>query len=167
MYKYVVMSETPIRAEEVGSGGGGGSPGEPSHPWVPPSRPEWPERPAHPWIPSLPPRDEWPPLPPWFDPGVGLPIPPTPEHPIVPLPPTTGGPDEPEIWPPVRPEFPDLSGKSLALALVYVSRHVAKLHWVIIDHEEAKKAWQALKDRLPAGGIGGTPPQRPGGIQPR
>lgn len=158
MHKYVVSSESPIHAEEVN----GPSPGEPGHPWVPPgwTKPEWPERPAHPWIPSLPPRDEWPSLPPWFGPGVGLPIPPSPEFPMVPVPP--GEPDGPDIWPPVRPEFPDLGGKTLALALIYVSRHVAKWHWVIIDHEEFKTKWQAIKDKLPKPGQG-----LPGQIIPR
>ena len=46
--------------------------------------------------------------------------------------------------------------------LVYVSRHKAVWTYVVIDHEEAKEAFQKLKDRLPAGGIGGRPPGVPG-----
>lgn len=156
MPRYIVESDTPITAEELGGG-------TPEHPWVPPGVGIWPG-PGRPMPPiALPPRDQWPPLPP----GIGLPLPPSPEHPIVPIPPDPEV-EPPEIWPPVRPEFPDLSGKSLALALIYVSRHVAKLHWVVIDHEEAKEGFEKimekakeLKDRLPAGGAGGRPPQRP------
>jgi hypothetical protein len=169
--KYVVSSDTPIKVRQLER------PdlpdiGSPENPWVPgegggeypdtggPGRwPGFPERPGHGLPPSLPPRDEWPPLPPWLEPGVGLPIPPTIEHPMVPLP---EGPDEPTgIWPPIKPELPDLSGKSLALAYVFVSRRVSKLAWVVIDHEEAKEAFQKLKDRLPAGGVAGRPPERP------
>lgn len=153
MPNYLVSSEGPISVREVSHPGEG----SPSHPWVPPSRPALPPDWEMPDLPTLPPRDEWPPLPPWLHPGVGLPIPPSPEHPMVPIDPSE--PDGPEIWPPVRPEFPDMSGKTLALALVFVSRHIAKWHWVVIDHEDAKKKWQAIKDKLPAGGIGGRPPQ--------
>lgn len=161
MPRYIVQSETPITARELEGG-------TPEHPWVPGGgRPTLPPGWERPEIPPIPPRDEWPPLPPGLEdflrPGVGLPIPPTPEHPIVPLPDEEI--DPPGIWPPIRPDFPDLSGKSLALALIYVSRHVAKWHWVVIDHEEAKekfdKAKQAIKDKIPAGGAGGRPPQRP------
>lgn len=158
MPKYIVSSEGPISVKEIGSGDGGG---EPSHPWVPPSRPTLPPDWEMPEIPPIPPRDEWPPLPPWLEPGPGLPIPPTPEHPMVPVVPP-GGLNPPEWWPPVKPELPDISDKTLALALVYVSRHVAKWHWVIIDHNEAKQKWQQIKDKLPAGGIGGRPPSVPG-----
>jgi hypothetical protein len=162
MPKYVVSSEGPITVKQVER------PdlpdiGSPENPWVPGGEGIWGGgigRPGHGLPPSLPPRDEWPPLPPGLQPGVGLPIPPTPEFPMVPIDPD---PDMPEIWPPVRPEFPDLSGKTLALALIFVSRHVAKWHWVVIDHEEAKKKWNAIKGKLPAGGIGGRPPARPGG----
>lgn len=159
MPKYIVQSETPITAREVGSGGG-----SPEHPWEPGGPGIWPSpgRPGQGLPPQLPPRDEWPPLPPWLEPGVGLPIPPTPDFPMVPIPPEV---DPPGIWPPVKPELPDLSGKTLALALVYVSRHVSKLCWVVIDHEEAeekiKEAWEKIKGKLPAGGVGGKPPSRP------
>jgi hypothetical protein len=87
---------------------------------------------------------------------------------MVPVPeePEIGGGLPPGIWPPPRPEFPDLSGKTLALARVYVSRHVNYLAWVVIDHAQAKTAWDALvqriKEKLPAGGVGGRPPARPG-----
>lgn len=183
MPKYVVSSASPITAREIS-----GLHPDQGLPW--PERPVdpgwgvdegspppgiWPSpgHPAHPIYPTLPPRDEWPSLPPGLgpvDPGYGfplppsvsLPIPPTPEHPMVPVEPD---PEVPEIWPPIKPEFPDLSDKTLALALVYVSRHVAKWHWVIIDHNEAKEkakaAYDKIKSKLPAGGVGGTPPARP------
>ena len=142
MPSYVVSSEGPISVREV-------------------SRPELPP------LPELPPREEWPPVPPWFGGGGGLPIPPSPEFPWVPIPP---GPDidPPEIWPPLpsRPELPDLSGKTLILATFHVSRYVHLTRYVVIDHEQAKgkieKALQWLKDHMPAGGIPGRPPQRPG-----
>ena len=160
MPSYVVRSDAPIEVREIDGG-------TPEHPWVPGGgRPSFPERPAHPIVPSLPPRDEWPPLPPWFEPGVGLPIPPTPEHPMVPIPPGTD--EEVGIWPPLPspPTLPDLSGKTLALALIYISRQVAELRWVVIDHEEAKakiaEVVGKVKDKLPAGGVAGRPPQRPG-----
>lgn len=170
MPKYVIYSDSEISAKPitkpewewpdrpVDPGWGieeGGFPGQ--------GLPGRPERPGHPIYPTLPPRDEWPSLPPWFEPGVGLPIPPTPEHPMVPIPPGEEV-DPPGIWPPVRPEFPDLSGKSLALAMIYVSRHVRKLAWVVIDHEEAKAKFQALKDKLPRPGQGlppGIPEREP------
>lgn len=161
MPKYIISSESPITARELNR----------------PDLPDWevgggpiiPERPKPPedWErPSLPPREDWPPLPPWFQPGVGLPIPPTVEHPMVPVEPEDDI-DPPDIWPPIeRPSLPDLSGKTLALARIYVSRHVNFLTWVVIDHEEAKTKWQAIKakikDKMPAGGVGGRPPQRPG-----
>jgi hypothetical protein len=171
MPKYIVSSDGPIHVREVNRPDMPdmpdwgrpdiGLPGEPEMPGtgLPPGRP------GHPIYPVLPPRDQWPPLPPWLEPGVGLPIPPTIEHPIVPLPPDIDPPVG--IWPPVRPEFPDLSDKSLALALIFVSRHKPVWAWVVIDHEEGKaaikeafdKAKQAIKDRLPAGGIAGRPPQ--------
>lgn len=134
-----------------------------------PERPSFPERPGHPIYPTLPPRDEWPELPPWFQPGVGLPIPPTVELPWVPVPPDPEV-DPPAVWPPMPghlPDLPDLSGKTLVLARFYVSRHVNFLRWVVIDHEEAKgkiqKALEWIKAHMPAGGITGRPPQRPGG----
>lgn len=156
-FRYIVESATPISAEEVDGGGGGL---HPEHPWVPPGAGIWPSpgRPEHPIV--LPPPSVWPPLPPDLE--VGLPLPPTPEHPIVPLPPEV---DPPAIWPPIRPELPDFEGKTLALALVFVSRTVAKLHWVVIDNEEAKEKFKEMvskvKDKIPAGGVGGRPPQRP------
>lgn len=158
MPSYIVKSDGPIEVQEIDGG-------TPEHPWVPGGRPSFPERPGHGLPPSLPPRDEWPPLPPGLQPGVGLPIPPTPEFPMVPIPPG----EEPPvgIWPPLPspPTLPDMSGKSLALALIYVSRHAPVLRWVVIDHEEAKErfdqAVQKIKDKLPAGGAGGTPPARP------
>ena len=133
-----------------------------------PSRPEFPgfpERPGQGLPPTLPPRDEWPEPPPWLKPGVGLPIPPSPEFPWVPVDPEI---DPPDIWPPLPggpPTLPDLSGKTLILARFYISRHVNFLRWVVIDHAEVKakieKAKQWVKDNMPAGGIGGTPPGRP------
>jgi hypothetical protein len=163
MPKYVVSSEGPIHVVEVEDGEIGGGPiipGRPGHglpPHLPP-RDEWP---------TLPPREEWPPLPPWFQPGVGLPIPPTVELPWVPVPENPEV-DPPEIWPPLPspPGLPDLSGKTLVLARIYVSRHVNFLRWVVIDHAEAKgkieRALEYLRSKLPAGGIGGRPPVRPG-----
>jgi hypothetical protein len=165
MPRYVVTSEGPISVRQVERPD---LPDMPSWPTDPDYGIEVPVRPGHGLPPSLPPRDEWPPLPPWFQPGVGLPIPPTVEHPMVPVDPE--GTDPPEIWPPPRQpiELPDMSGKSLALARIFVSRHVNFLAWVLIDHEEAKakaqKALDAIKGKLPAGGVGGRPPQtRPPG----
>ena len=132
-----------------------------------PGRPEFPgfpERPAQPLPPHLPPREDWPELPPFLKPGVGLPIPPTVELPWVPILPEV---DPPDIWPPLPkpPELPDLSGKTLILARFFVSRHVNFLRWVVIDHAEVKAKVDAaikwIKDNMPAGGIGGTPPSRP------
>lgn len=179
MPRYIVHSEGPIHVRQLELPERPGW--TPEHPWVPgeggPEYPDtggpggwpgFPERPAHPALPHLPPRDEWPELPPWLHPGVGLPIPPSAEHPMVPLPPDPEV-DPPDIWPPPRPpiELPDLSGKTLALARIFVSRHVNYLAWVVIDHEEAKakveKAIEAVKARLPAGGIAGRPPPRPPG----
>lgn len=159
MPSYVVRSDAPIEVREIDGG-------TPEHPWVPGGRPSLPPDFERPELPPLPPRDEWPPLPPFLQPGVGLPIPPTPEFPMVPIPPGTD--EEVGIWPPLPspPTLPDLSGKTLALALIYVSRHVRVLRWVVIDHEEAKEKLQAaiekVKDKLPAGGVAGRPPQRPG-----
>lgn len=173
--RYVAVSEAPIHVlerpdlpdfgrPEIGL------PGTPEHPWVPgsgfPRPPEGWERPE---LPPLPPREEWPPLPPipelppdWRD---RLPVGGTPEHPIVPLPPDPEI-DPPPVWPPIIPPFPDVSDKTLALALVYISRRVAVWRWVVIDHTKAKEALKqaldAVKERLPAGGVGGRPPQRPG-----
>lgn len=174
MPHYVVSSEGPISVRAVERPDLPDRPGwTPEHPWIPgeegPSTGGPPLRPGHPIYPSLPPKDEWPPLPPFLQPGVGLPIPPTPEFPMVPIPdPEPGEPAPPiAVWPPVIPPMPDVSGKTLALAAIYVSRHVARWHWVVIDHAAAKEAVRraidAAKDRLPAGGVGGRPPARPGG----
>lgn len=170
MPSYIVHSEGPIHVREVGHG-------SPEHPWVPdepgvgggpvlPSFPGFPERPGHGLPPQLPPKDEWPELPPGLKPGVGLPIPPTVEHPWVPIPEDPEV-DPPEIWPPLpeMPGLPDLSGKTLILARFYVSRTVNYLRWVVVDTEEtkekAKAAIEALKSKLPAGGVAGRPPARP------
>jgi hypothetical protein len=174
MPRYVISSDSAISARPISKPDFPdwgrpdiGLPGEPEYPDTggPPLRP------GHGLPPMLPPREEWPPLPPFFQPGVGLPIPPTPDFPMVPIPPdegpSTGGPDEEiGIWPPVRNEWPDLSDKTLALALIFVSRHVAKWHWVVIDHSAAKEAFKKIKDKIPAGGVGGTPPARPTPGQP-
>ena len=161
MPKYIVRSDGPIEVREVTrptdpDAEVGGGPIIPDRPTLPP---DW-ERP------TLPPREEWPPLPPFLQPGVGLPIPPSPEFPMVPVDPPI---DPPPIWPPVMPELPDLSGKTLVLACFFVSRHVKKYRWVVIDHAEVKAkveaAKQWLKDNMPAGGIVGRPPStgnRPG-----
>lgn len=154
-YRYVVESATPISAEEIGGGG------TPEHPIVLPPGGIWGPTDPRPMPPiALPPPSVWPPLPPDLE--VGLPLPPSPEHPIVPIPPEV---DPPSIWPPVRPDLPDFEGKTLALALIFVSRTVAKLHWVVIDNEEAKEKFKEMvgkvKDKLPAGGAGGRPPSRP------
>lgn len=156
MPRYIVTSEGPISVHQVGSSL--------------PDLPDLPQRPVDPGygVEEVPPPEVWPPLPPGLEPpGVELPIAPSPEHPMVPIEPDV---DPPEIWPPPRPpiEFPDLSGKTLALARIFVSRHVNYLAWIIIDHEEAKekakKAIEAIKGKLPAGGVGGRPPQtRPPG----
>lgn len=155
---YVVQSDGPIKVREIEGGEVGGGP-------ILPERPSWPERPGGGPLPSLPPRDEWPELPPWLKPGVGLPIPPSPEFPWVPVDPPV---DPPAIWPPMpgNPELPDLSNKTLILACFFVSRYVKVFRWVVIDHDEAKsklqKAIDWVKAHMPAGGIGGTPPPRPG-----
>lgn len=138
-----------------------------------PILPEWPERPGRPIYPVPPSRDDLiDMLPPGLKPGVGLPIPPTPEHPWVPVDPH---PEEPEIWPPPgviwpplrpeRPGMPDMTGKTLVAGAFYVSGFDRPPVWgyVVIDHDEAKNffhkmvAW--VKSKLPAGGIGGRPPQ--------
>jgi hypothetical protein len=155
MAKYIVSSDGPISVHQISYPDPGspdiGLPGDPEYPST-----GFPGlRPGQGLPPHLPPISEWPPLPPFLQPGVGLPIPPTPEYPMVPVEPD---PEAPEIWPPVRPEFPDLSGKSLALELVFVSRHVARWHWIVIDHADAKAKWQAIKGKLPAGGVAGRPP---------
>lgn len=168
MPAYVITSDSPITAREVNKPDlpdwevGGGPVEPPPGFWGPGGRP------GQGLPPHLPPRDEWPPLPPFLQPGPGLPIPPTPEFPMVPIDPEV---DPPAIWPPIPapPSLPDLSGKTLILARFYVSRQVNFLRWVVIDHEEAKtklqKALDWLKAHMPAGGIIGRPPQagnRPG-----
>jgi hypothetical protein len=106
-------------------------------------------------------------------PDIGLPTPPpgiwpplTPEHPWLPLPP--GRPDQglppsgehPEhpivlppgtVWPPLPP---DVHGKYLALVLIGGGGHGAMYRYVVIDADAYEP---------PAGGIGGRPPDRPGG----
>jgi hypothetical protein len=69
--------------------------------------------------------------------------------------------DPPAIWPPMPtpPTLPDMSGKTLVLARFFVSKHVNFLRWVIVDNEEAKAKWEAVKGKLPAGGVAGRPPQ--------
>lgn len=112
---------------------------------------------------ELPPREDWPPLPPlppdWRDmlkDYLGQPVQPLPPDPEV---------EPPAVWPPTLPDLPDLTGKSLVLVRVYVSRKVNFLRWVVVDHDELKAKVEdfkkKIKDRLPAGGLGGTPPQRP------
>lgn len=172
--RYLVTSEAPISVRalerpelpDIGS---------PENPWVPPGEGIWGGiglRPGHGLPPHLPPRDEWPELPPGLKPPEGWERPDwKPEHPWVPIEPgEPGEPDPPPgtIWPPLQPEFPglpDLSGKTAVLALLYVSRHAPVWRWVVIDHDEARGFLQKVKDwvrsRLPAGGIGGRPPQRP------
>lgn len=161
MPRYVVSSDAPIHVHPIE---------RPEWPVDPDYGIEGPARPGHGLPPQLPPKDEWPELPPWFQPGVGLPIPPTVEHPWVPIPPDPEVTDPPEIWPPLpeMPSLPDLSGKTLILARFYVSRHVNFLRWIVVDTDEAldkaKAALEAIKGKLPAGGVGGRPPQtRPPG----
>jgi hypothetical protein len=174
MPRYVAVSEAPI---SVVSRPDLPDWGTPENPWVPggegPSTGGPPLRPGHGLPPQLPPRDEWPELPP---PVVRPPIPPTIEHPWVPVEPDT--PDEiwpppGVVWPPLRPELPgmpDMTGKTMVLALLYVSRHAPVWRWVVIDHDGAKSFVEKVKDwaksRLPAGGIGGRPPVRPGPPSP-
>lgn len=163
MARYLVTSEAPISVRKLELPD---LPELPERPTDPGYGIEGPARPGHGLPPHLPPREEWPELPPWLQPGVGLPIPPSVEHPMVPIDPEIT--DPPEIWPPVRGpiELPDFSGKTLALARIYVSRHVNYLAWVVIDHEEAKAKIKAaidhVKSKLPAGGIVGRPPSTPG-----
>ena len=140
-----------------------------------PELPDWevgggpiiPERPSLPpdfERPTLPPREEWPPLPPFFKPGVGLPIPPSPEFPMVPVEPEV---DPPEIWPPLpsHPTLPDMTGKTLILVRVFVSRHVNFLRWVVIDHAEAKAKLEKAMEWLKAHPM--PPISLPGGAQPK
>ena len=161
MPRYIVSSEGPISVHQLNRPD---LPEFPDRPVDPGYGVEGPERPE---LPPIPPREEWPPLPPWLQPGVGLPIPPSIAHPIVPIDPDVDTDELPEIWPPPThpPQLPDLSGKTLALACIYVSGHGGYYAWVVIDHEEAKekakKALAAIKAKLPAGGLGGNPPPRP------
>lgn len=90
--------------------------------------------------------------------------PPTPGHPIVPVPPSEGPGHLPEIppgsiWP--RPPGP-VSGKFIVLA------HVPSYGWryIVIDPD----GWPERPERPepPAGGVGGRPPDtRPPAAQPR
>lgn len=185
MPSYIVRSEGPIQVKKVERPDWELPDWRPGSPDIGlPGEPEVPDTggPGRPTLPPIPPRDEWPPLPPLPE------LPPdwrerleeylgslSPEHPWVPIP---GGPEvePPPVWPPINiPDLPDFSGKTLALALVYVSRRVAKWRWVLIDHEKTKDRIQKIKDhikdKLPAGGVGGRPPERPQpgtpGAQPR
>jgi hypothetical protein len=187
MPSYVVRSESPITVRAVERPD---LPGwAPEHPWVPgdgggDERPDtggpggWPglpERPGRPIYPVLPSRDDLiDMLPPGLKPGVGLPIPPTPDHPWVPVEPD---PEHPEVWPPPgvvwpplrpeRPGMPDLSGKTLMAGAFYVSGLHRPPVWgyIVIDHDAAKGFVQRVKEwitaRLPAGGAAGRPPARP------
>jgi hypothetical protein len=134
-------------------GGPGGRPGRPERPghlpgWGrPPGRPgnrppgSWGGRPVDPgWG-----VDEgdggdhiWP-----FPPGSGLP--PVPGQPLPPVDPPPG-----TIWPPLPPNV-DIHGKLLLLAWIPGVGN----RWVVVNVPEP-----------PAGGIGGTPPQRPGPTPP-
>ena len=162
MPRYLVSSDSPIAVRAVGRPGQGlPGPGRPVDPDYgleevgEPGQglPGWggfPERPGHGLPPSLPPRDEWPEIP--EDIWDKLPIKPSPEHPMVPISddPTAGHlPEFPPgvIWPPPRPELPDLSGKSLVLVRVYVSRHVNYLAWQVVDHECDKGSVQGQGGR--------------------
>jgi len=177
MPSYVVHSDGPISVREV------------NRPEIP-DRPDWgvgggPILPEDRWIDRLPPdvrrelrriidevrnslpdREDWPPLPPippdWRDllgDHIGRPIIPMPPDPEV---------EPPPIWPPLpeMPDMPDLTGKTLVLATFHISRKVHFTRWVLIDHAECKAKLEALKqkikDKLPAGGVGGRPPERPG-----
>jgi len=176
MPSYIVTSDSPITAK--------GMPGLPDRPdWEVGGGPILPEgRPGDILPPdirrelrrrieeardSLPPPEEWPELPPdWRD---HLPVLPDWGRPSVPLPPDPEVLPPGGIWPPTHlPDLPDVSGKTLALVRVYVSRRVNFLAWTVIDHAAVKEAFEkavaAVKDKLPAGGVGGRPPNvRPPG----
>lgn len=176
MPHYVVSSEGPIAVREVHrpSLPEGWEPPEVGGGPIIPERPSFPERPGHGLPPYLPPREEWPELPPGFKPPEGWERPDwKPEHPWVP---GDGGepgePEPPSIWPPLRPDrpgLPDMTGKTWVLGLLYVSRYAPVYRWVLIDHDEAKSKLtrfvEWVKSKLPAGGIVGRPPQRPGPAQ--
>ena len=55
----------------------------------------------------------------------------------------------------------------MVLVTIHVSRKVNFVRWMVIDHEEAKSKLEKflayVKGKLPAGGIVGRPPGRPGG----
>jgi hypothetical protein len=188
MPHYVVSSEAPIRVKAVERPD---LPGwKPEHPWVPGEGggeypdtggpggfPGFPERPGRPIYPVPPSRDDLiDMLPPGLKPGVGLPFPPTPEHPWVPVDPD---PEHPEVWPPPgvvwpplrpeRPGMPDMTGKTLMAAAVYVSGFHRPPTWgyIVVDHDAAKgfveKVMDWIRSKLPAGGVGGRPPPRPPG----
>lgn len=113
-----------------------------------PGRPEMPERPGH--LPGWGGRPSRPVDPGWgvdegdhiwpLPPGAGLP--PSPGQPLPPVDPPPG-----TIWPPLPPGI-DITGKALLLAWIPGVGN----RWVVVTIPEP-----------PAGGIGGTPPQRPGG----
>lgn len=121
------------------------TPLEPNVPTLP-DKPEggWGGRPVQP-LPPLPPVD-----PPIDPPEVG---PGTPEHPIF-IPDRPNLPQLPpgSVWPPFNPGD-GVSGKVLMLCWI---PGVGK-KWVVI---EVPTMWPPTP---PAGGIGGTPPPRPGG----
>jgi hypothetical protein len=162
MPKYIVSSEGPIHVRQVG----GHDPVDPDYGIDLPEYPSTglpggrPGHPIYPVLPAIPPRDEWPPLPPGLQPGPGFPIPPSPEFPMVPVEPSEPGspsqlPELPPgmVWPPVRPELPEMGNKFIALAFIYTSKTGGNFRWIVIDKDALPKP--------PAGGIGGTPPTRP------
>lgn len=117
-----------------------------------PPLPEW-GKPENPWDPGGHPGHPIPPLPPGVDPPDPPlePEPGEPTHPIViPAPPTL---PPGFVWPPFDPSDA-LSGKVLLLCWV---PGVGKPRWVVVDLPEF------TLPTPPAGGIGGTPPPRPGG----
>lgn len=114
--------------------------GKPSLPWEP-----GPEHPGHP-LPPLPPGVVDPPIEPEpGEPTHPITLPGSPEHPIT-LPPGF-------VWPPFDPSDA-LQGKVVLLCWI---PGVSKPRWVVVDLPEF------TLPTPPAGGIGGTPPPRPGG----
>jgi hypothetical protein len=114
-----------------------GSPGYPDIGLPEPPPGIWPPlTPEHPWLPLFPSHPIAP-----GGPGAGGGEHPT--HPIE-LPPGT-------VWPPLPP---DVHGKYLALVLIGGGGRGAMYRYVVIDADAYEP---------PAGGIGGRPPDRPGG----
>lgn len=68
-------------------------------------------------------------------------------------------PDDPEIWPPLELVPPPQPNPEYFYVACY--HPSIGLRYVKIHGPTMKERMQALKDRLPAGGIGGRPPQRP------